>query len=64
GEPVDLTLSRDQAVAPIEGSLEEDADEPEATDIGMDRILDAPDSPDAAAEPGTAADERPGRRGV
>ena len=64
GEPVDLTLSRDQAVAPIEGSTEEDSDEPEAIDVSMDRILEAPDGPDAAADPGTAADERPGRRGV
>ena len=43
GEPVDVTLNRDQAVAPIEGTGE-DSDETEASDIGVDRIIDAPDS--------------------
>lgn len=43
GEPVDVTLGRDQAVAPIEGTGE-DSDETEATDIGVDRIIEAPDS--------------------
>lgn len=42
GEPVDLTLNRDQAVAPIEGTGE-DSDETEASDIGVDRIIDSPD---------------------
>ena len=43
GEPVDVTLNRDQAIAPIEGTGE-DSDETEASDIGVDRIIDAPDS--------------------
>jgi len=43
GEPVDVTLGRDQAVAPIEGTGE-DSDETEASDIGVDRIIEAPDS--------------------
>ncbi|MDR7298508.1 hypothetical protein J2X16_003871 [Pelomonas aquatica] len=42
GEPVDVTLNRDQAVAPIEGTGE-DADETEATDIGVDRVIASPD---------------------
>lgn len=43
GEPVDVTLGRDQIVAPIEGTGE-DSDETEASDIGVDRIIEAPDS--------------------
>jgi len=43
GEPVDLTLSRDQAVAPIEGTSEA-SDETESSDIGVDQIIEAPDS--------------------
>ncbi len=46
GEPVDVTLNRDQAVAPIEGTGE-DSDETEASDIGVDQIIDSPDSPDS-----------------
>ena len=42
GEPVDVTLGRDLAVAPIEGTGE-DSDETEASDIGVDRIIEAPD---------------------
>ncbi|MEO6279043.1 hypothetical protein [Roseateles sp.] len=42
GEPVDVTLGRDQAVAPIEGTGE-DSTETEASDIGVDRIIDTPD---------------------
>ncbi|RZL39975.1 MAG: hypothetical protein EOP35_02265 [Rubrivivax sp.] len=42
GEPVDVTLNRDQAVAPIEGKSE-DSDETEAADIGVDRISATPD---------------------
>ncbi len=54
GEPVDLTLGRDQALAPIEASGE-DADEPGAPDIGTDRIIDTPDEPLAT---GLDADDR------
>lgn len=43
GEPVDVTLGRDKAVAPIEGTSE-NSHETEATDIGVDRIIEAPDS--------------------
>lgn len=43
GEPVDLTLGRDQAVAPIEGTGEASG-ETEATDIGTDRIIESPDA--------------------
>ena len=58
GEPVDLTLNRDRAVAPIEGTGEE-SDETEATDIGTDRIIEsgveAPlDDEDEDALPATA----------
>ncbi|WP_457418759.1 hypothetical protein [Roseateles sp. P5_E7] len=42
GEPVDVTLNRDQAVAPIEGTSEE-SNETEASDIGVDRIIGSPD---------------------
>lgn len=43
GEPVDVTLGRDQPVAPIEGTSE-DSNETEASDIGVDRIIEAPDN--------------------
>jgi len=43
GEPVDVTLNRDQAVAPIEGTSAED-DETEPLDIGVDRVIDVPDA--------------------
>jgi hypothetical protein len=43
GEPVDVTLNRDQAVAPIEGTGET-SDEVEPSDIGLDRIIESPDS--------------------
>jgi len=43
GEPVDVTLNRDQAVAPIEGTGE-DSDDTEPSDIDVDRIIEAPDS--------------------
>ncbi len=49
GEPVDVTLSRDQAVAPIEGTGE-DSDETEASDIAVDRIIESPDGEETAAE--------------
>jgi hypothetical protein len=42
GEPVDVTLNRDQAVAPIEGTGEDD-DDVEPLDIGTDRIIGAND---------------------
>ncbi len=42
GEPVDLTLNRDQAVAPIEGTGET-TDDTEPADIALDRVIDAPD---------------------
>jgi hypothetical protein len=42
GEPVDVTLGRDQVVAPIEGTSEA-SDQTEASDIGVDRIIEAPD---------------------
>ena len=43
GEPVDVTLGRDRAVAPIEGTGE-DTGEGDANDIGTDRIIDAPET--------------------
>ena len=43
GEPVDVTLNRDRAVAPIEGTGE-DTGEGDANDIGTDRIIDAPET--------------------
>lgn len=43
GEPVDVTLGRDQAIAPIEGTGE-DSDETEAADIGVDRIIESPEN--------------------
>ena len=45
GEPVDVTLNRDQAIAPIEGTGE-DSDDIEPTDIGVDRVIDSPDAGD------------------
>ncbi|MCE4538850.1 hypothetical protein LXT12_16475 [Pelomonas sp. P7] len=42
GEPVDLTLNRDQAVAPIEGTGET-TDDTEPADIALDRVIDAAD---------------------
>jgi hypothetical protein len=54
GEPVDVTLNRDRAVAPIEGTGEA-SDETEASDIDTDRIIDAADltdPPDDDAERG------------
>jgi hypothetical protein len=51
GEPVDLTLGRDQAVAPIEGTSET-RDDTEPADIGLDRIIDSPDSEELAADVG------------
>lgn len=42
GEPVDVTLNRDQALAPIEATGE-DGDETEPLDIGVDRVIEAPD---------------------
>jgi hypothetical protein len=42
GEPVDVTLNRDQALAPIEDTGE-DGDETEPADIATDRIIDATD---------------------
>jgi hypothetical protein len=48
GEPVDVTLNRDQAVAPIEGTGE-DADETQPSDIGVDRII-GPDGEEIAGE--------------
>lgn len=41
-EPVDVTLGRDRALAPIEGTGE-DSDETDASDIGTDRIIGSPD---------------------
>lgn len=41
GEPVDVTLNRDQAVAPIEGTGEA-SDEIVPADIGTDRIIESP----------------------
>lgn len=49
GEPVDVTLGRDQAVAPIEGSSEA-SDETEASDIDVDQIIEAPDSEELIAD--------------
>lgn len=46
GEPVDATLGRDRAVAPIEATGE-DSDDIEPSDIGTDRIIGGPDD-DAA----------------
>lgn len=59
GEPVDVTLGRDQAVAPIEGTGE-DSDETEASDIGVDRIIESPDNdePLVDAEFGTKTTRR------
>lgn len=59
GEPVDVTLGRDQVVAPIEGTNEE-SDDLDAPDIGIDQIL----STEAGdAEPGIGDDGLPRRRG-
>jgi hypothetical protein len=62
GEPVDVTLNRDQAVAPIEGTGE-DSGETEASDIGVDRIINSPDGEEQVGDGGgdTAA-TRPARR--
>jgi len=49
GEPVDVTLGRDIAVAPIEGTGE-DSHETEASDIDVDRIIAAPDSEEFIAD--------------
>ena len=52
GEPVDVTLNRDQAVAPVEGTSE-DSTETDASDIDTDRVIDAMndvESLDGAAE--------------
>ncbi|MBW8845293.1 MAG: hypothetical protein JF607_09995 [Burkholderiales bacterium] len=49
GEPVDVTLNRDQAFAPIEGTGEE-ADETEASDIGPDRVIDTADDAGGTAD--------------
>lgn len=46
GEPVDVTLGRDQAVAPIEATGE-DSDDIEPSDIGTDRIIGSPDDDEA-----------------
>lgn len=51
GEPVDVTLSRDQALAPIEGTGE-DSDETEPSDIGVDRIIEAPDNDEPLVDAG------------
>lgn len=62
GEPVDVTLSRDQAVAPIEGTGEE-SDEIEPIDIDADRIIDSPrneDSEDALPPPRRGEPAKPG----
>lgn len=58
GEPVDVTLSRDKAVAPIEGTNEE-SDDLEASDIGIDQIIETEDSGDVEV----GADGLPRRRG-
>jgi len=42
GEPVDVTLNRDQAVAPIEGTGET-SDEIEPSDIDVDQVIESPD---------------------
>jgi len=55
GEPVDVTLGRDVAVAPIEGTSE-NSNETEASDIGVDRIIDAPDSEELIADMDLADD--------
>jgi hypothetical protein len=57
GEPVDVTLNRDQAVAPIEGSGEDTGDT-QASDIGPDRVVDAPDSEELISDVDAGADER------
>ena len=57
GEPVDVTLGRDQAVAPIEGTGE-DSDETEASDIDVDRIIESPDEGDPLVDTLDDDDER------
>lgn len=49
GEPVDVTLNRDQAVAPIEGTGEV-SDDTEPSDIGPDRVIDSPEGEEVAAD--------------
>ncbi|MDR7333078.1 hypothetical protein [Roseateles asaccharophilus] len=60
GEPVDLTLSRDQALAPIEGSGE-DGDETDPADIATDRIIDATDVEAIDRDLDDTESARPGR---
>lgn len=48
GEPVDRTLNRDQAVAPIEGTGEDD-EALEPADLRTDRIVRSPDEPAGVA---------------
>ncbi len=43
GEPVDVTLNRDRAVAPVEGRSETDDGDTGATDIGTDRVIEVPE---------------------
>ena len=65
GEPVDVTLNRDQAIAQIEGTGE-DSGETDASDIAVDRIvnlgseaqsLDDIDDIDGLADMGEGDDE-------
>lgn len=60
GEPVDVTLGRDRAVAPIEGTGEQ-SDETEASDIGPDRVIDPMDSVEAPVDDDEHTDALPQR---
>jgi len=65
GEPVDVTLNRDQAVAPIEGTSE-DSHETEATDIGTDRVIESLDAEEQVLDEEDSVDTvpPPPRRGL
>jgi len=56
GEPVDVTLNRDQAVAPIEGTSEE-SDDTEPSDIAIDRIIDSPEGAELLDEDADSGDD-------
>lgn len=62
GEPVDVTLGRDQPVAPLEGTTADGDDADAAPDIGTDRIIDTAGGEDAPPDAEDSVDGLPAPR--
>lgn len=60
GEPVDVTLSRDRAVAPVEGRSETDDADTGAADIGTDRVIEVPEGEEVPTRDAGSRRVKPG----